>query len=158
MPRPMTRSSQATVRALAELLEYLGRAIQQSCFAAGLKPAQWSVLRYLSRANPSARTVSGVAAAMLTTRSTTSQTVAALRRKGLVAARHSPVDARIVHLALTAKGERLLASDPLDPLIRTLQELSPEDIDAAARTVELLIRRAIWRADGAMRAGNLPAP
>lgn len=150
-------ASAATVRSLAELVEHLSRAIQQICFAAGLKPAQWSALRYLFRANPSARTVSGLAAAMLTTRSTTSQTIAALRKKGLVAARRSPIDARVVDLALTAKGERLLGADPLNPLVHALHELSAKDLGIAVRTIELLIRGTIWRADRATRGGSPPA-
>ncbi len=49
--------AQVRAAAVADLLEHLVHRIQGISFARGLKPAQWVALRYLARANESARNV-----------------------------------------------------------------------------------------------------
>lgn len=76
--------------------------------ASGLNAAQVHVLRYLSKANRYSNTPSAAAAYFGLTKGTVSQTIQALERGGWVEKRPDEGDGRIVRLALTRKGERLL--------------------------------------------------
>ena len=61
--------------AVADLVAHLGRLAYSFGFTEGLTPAQWTALRYLSRANRFSRTVSAFAEFHVTTRGTASQTI-----------------------------------------------------------------------------------
>jgi DNA-binding MarR family transcriptional regulator len=132
-------------KAVAELFEHLSRAIYSLSFSEGLNPAQWNALRYLNRANPSSRTMSAFARFHVTTRSTASQTLAALVRKKLIKKTRDPDDARVIRLELTNKGQRLLDRDPVNHLVAALEGLSPERQRIAADTVETLIKAVFAR-------------
>ncbi len=132
-------------KAVAELFEHLSRAIYSLSFSEGLNPAQWNALRYLNRANPSSRTMSAFARFHVTTRSTASQTLAALVRKKLIKKARDPDDARIIRLELTTKGQRLLDRDPVNHLVAALESLPPERQRIAADTVETLIKAVFAR-------------
>ena len=125
---------------MAELVEHLARALQQTSFSDGLNPAQWSALRFIARANPRARTVTGLASAMMTTKSTTSQTVSALKRKRLIEARPAPDDRRLAHLTLTRRGRAMLEKDPLLTLVAVLEKLPADGLYATAITIEAMVR------------------
>lgn len=99
--------------AIAELLEALSRDIVSRGFTGDLNPAQWAALRFVARANPSARSVTAFARAHRTTTGTATRTVAALVRKGYLLRSPSIEDRRYGHLALTMKGEEALHVDPL---------------------------------------------
>jgi DNA-binding MarR family transcriptional regulator len=99
--------------AIAELLAALGRDIVSRGFAGDLNPAQWAALRFVNRANPSARSVTAFARAHRTTTGTATRTVAALVRKGHLLRFASTEDRRYGRLELTAKGEEALRLDPL---------------------------------------------
>ncbi len=115
---------------IAEMLEHLGRKLHTASFAANLKPAQWTALRYLGRANGAARTPSAFARFQATTRSTASQTLKVLVDKGLVSVERSSDDARVRHLELTTAGRELLRSDPLRPLLGALAEADAAQLSA----------------------------
>jgi DNA-binding MarR family transcriptional regulator len=132
-------------KAVAELFEHLSRAIYSLSFSEGLNPAQWNALRYLNRANPSSRTMSAFAKFHVTTRSTASQTLAALVRKKLIKKTRDSEDGRVIRLELTPKGRKLLERDPVNHLVAALATLPPDRQRVAADTVESLIKAVFAR-------------
>ncbi len=102
------------------LLERIGRLSRTEEQIGDLYPAQWAVLRYLSRANRFSRTPMTMTKYLATTRGTMSQTIIALERKGYVARRPSETDKRSVHVDLEKSGRRKLMDDPL---LRLAEEL-----------------------------------
>jgi DNA-binding MarR family transcriptional regulator len=92
------------IQALTQLLEHVGRLINAASFAGGLTPAQWNLLRYLLRANDSARTISAFARFHATTKSSASQTARVLIGKGLITIGRSKIDPRSKRLDLTPLG------------------------------------------------------
>lgn len=141
-PRPEALQAPVRPGPVAELLEHLSRRIYGACFSAGLKPAQWSALRYLQRANPSARTITAFAQFHATTKSASSQTVRLLVRKGLVTMVQDTEDSRRKRLDLTETGRAVLEHDPLQGVVATLGELDPRKVFAFTEVVEGLVRRA----------------
>jgi DNA-binding MarR family transcriptional regulator len=132
-------------KAVAELFEHLSRAIYSLSFSEGLNPAQWNALRYLNRANPSSRTMSAFAKFHVTTRSTASQTLAALVRKKLIKKTRDSEDGRVIRLELTPKGRKLLERDPVNHLVAALATLPADRQRVAADTVESLIKAIFAR-------------
>lgn len=106
----------------AHLIERLGRVVRAEGFAFGLNPAQWEALRYLARANRFSRTPAALADYLLASRGTVSQTLIALEEKGLVEKTRSARDARVVDLALTAEGRRMLTNDAERALAAAIDE------------------------------------
>ena len=127
-------------RAVAELFEHLSRTLYSLSFSEGLNPAQWNALRYLNRVDAPARTMSAFARFHVTTRSTASQTLAALVRKKLIRKARDADDGRVIRLELTPKGQRLLDRDPVNHLVAALEMLPPDRQRIAAETVEALIK------------------
>ena len=113
-------------RAVAELVEQLGRCAYGDAFIEGLNPAQWSALRYFGRANRFSRTVSAFALYHGTTRGTASQTVKALVGKGYLRRRRVKSDNRSFRLELTAKAQSFLARDPFHDLVSAAETLLPD--------------------------------
>lgn len=113
-------------RAVAELIEQLGRCAYGEAFTEGLNPAQCTALRYFGRANRFSRTVSAFALYHGTTRGTASQTVKALVEKGYLRRRPVKTDHRTFRLELTAKARKFLAQDPFGDLVSASGALSPE--------------------------------
>lgn len=101
---------------VSQLIERIGRFQRAADHAHDLNPAQWEVLRYLSRANRYSNTASSVTAYLGSTKGTVSQTLNALERKGLIARTKDKVSARVVRLSLTDKGEAVLGDDPMNSL------------------------------------------
>jgi DNA-binding MarR family transcriptional regulator len=135
--------SETSLRALAELVERLGRYTQQRGFRDGLNPAQWAALRFLARASESARTVGAFARSQMTTAGTATQTMAALVRKGYVtrAARRS--GRRAVRLDLTERGRAMLATDPLNDTVAAMRAMSPDEREALAEGLLALSRHLL---------------
>lgn len=124
---------------IAELLIHLARAARAEDQDAQLTPAQWTALRFLSRANTASRTPSAFASFHATTRGTATQTLKALELKGLIARGAGQEDGRKVCYDVTAQGRALLAQDPLRDLTGAVAGLPPELFDALARTVPQLV-------------------
>jgi DNA-binding MarR family transcriptional regulator len=118
------RGLTAPVRQLTDLVEQLNRIVYGLGFTAGLNPAQWAALRYLSRSDDGPRTVGGLAQHQGVTAPTASETVSALVRKGLVVRQPSETDKRSHGLALTAEGERMLGADPIFEVASAIEQLS----------------------------------
>jgi len=117
----MTEKSADQARDLAELIVQLSRTAHG--YVSGLSPAQWSVLRYLDRANRFSSTVSAFAEFHATTRGTASQTVKSLVERGYVRKERSKADGRSAILELTASGRKVLEQDPFSALIDAAAEL-----------------------------------
>lgn len=132
--------AQVRAAAVADLLEHLVHRIQGISFARGLKPAQWVALRYLARANESARNVTRFAQFHATSKSAASQTLGVLVKKGLVKAQPDPDDPRIKTLSLTARGKRLIQDNPLGGLVDVLEGLQPEQLEHFADVLEVLVK------------------
>ncbi|MBI3453704.1 MAG: MarR family transcriptional regulator, partial [Rhodospirillales bacterium] len=99
---------------VADLLERIGRLLRGARRREeDLDPAQWETLRYLGRANRYSRNPTALAEYLGTTKGTTSQTVIALERKGLVSRDPDPADGRAVRLNLTTEGLAVRLRDPL---------------------------------------------
>lgn len=126
---------------LVQRLLRMGRQLYRSEGPGDLTPAQQAALRYFAAANRFSRTVVGFSQYHVTTKSTASEIVSELARRGLVTRTPWPEDRRRVKIDLTEEGEKLLAGDPVleaadalrelpglvrDRLIRNLQELATE--------------------------------
>jgi len=101
---------------LAELIEQIGRLAYSAGNKQGLTPAQWTALRFFSRANRFSRTVSAFAEFHSTTCGTASQTVRGLVQQGYLTRYRSERDARSSCLETTQKALAALEDDPLEDL------------------------------------------
>ena len=116
-----------TTRATPEVLSYLAHKIYLANYADGLKPSQWVALRYFSKTNPSASTLTAFADQIGCTKGTASRTVQHLIRRGLLQKTENPKDARSSLLALTPFGSSVLEKDPIRELEIRLAMLGTED-------------------------------
>ena len=128
----MSSSDPQDARAVAELIDRLGRLLRSESHAEGLIPAQREAIRYLARCNRFSNTAGALARSLGATKGTVSQTLNALERKGLIARTPDPTSRRIVRLTLTAAGRVLTARDPLRHLSDAAAALPA---DALATTV-----------------------
>jgi DNA-binding MarR family transcriptional regulator len=71
--------------------------------------------------------MSAFAAFHRTTKSTASQTLAALARKKLIRKLRDGRDGRVFRICVTAKGQHLLRHDPVNVLVEALSELSARE-------------------------------
>ncbi len=132
-------TSRRSAEALAELLEHLVRRIHGAGFSGGLVPAQWSALRFLHRANPTARTLSSFTRFHAASKGTAAQTLRALRTKGLIRQRQSTEDRRVRYYELTEKGRLAMADDPLRPLVGAIERMSDADLSSLAVSLQGLV-------------------
>ncbi len=159
-------------RVVADLIAQLGRIAHGEGFVGGLTPAQWSALRYFSRANRFSRTVSAFAEFHATTRGTASQTVKSLVNQGYLTRTRSERDGRSARLDMTHKGKAALADDPFEILAGAARALSPTARSGLESALERMVRhvareygRCLFgmcpscmhlRGDGACVAGRPP--
>ncbi len=137
MARSKPRSSKVSV---AELLTQLGRyAYGEASTAGGLTPAQWTALRYYSRANRFSRTVSAFAEFHATTRGTASQTVKGLVKEGYLERTPSPSDGRSSRLDVTPKAVGILTDDPYHRLARAADSLSATAQHTVTRALDRML-------------------
>ena len=120
---------------IARLLERMGRLARARESGSDLNPAQWEALRYLVRANRFSRRPSAVALWLASGKGTTSQTLMALERKGLLTRTPDGRDRRGTRLELTDLGRAMAAQDPLADLSRAIAKLPP--LHAAALSQSL---------------------
>ena len=125
--------------AVADLVTHLGRLAYSLGFTEGLTPAQWTALRYLSRANRFSRTVSAFAEFHATTRGTASQTIHGLVDRNYLRRTRSATDGRSVRLDLTEKAREVLERDPLQVLVRAVNGVSPVGQAELATYLERLV-------------------
>lgn len=120
-------------------MEQLVRQVQNLCFTKDLAPVQWSALRFLAKAGPAARTVSGLAAYSGVNQSSASRTIQLLQKKGLVSIGTDPQDNRIRRVALSESGRDLLTRDPLATLAAAVETLKPEQKESLRDSLESVL-------------------
>jgi DNA-binding MarR family transcriptional regulator len=138
----------STAREAAYLIGRLDRLARSGVNVAGLNPAQWEALRYLSRANRFSRTPAALADYAGSTRGTISQTLIALEQKGLASRQASRRDGRSVELTLTRRGEAVLRDDPLKRLADDIAAATGGDAGALLATLQAVLSATIARNDG----------
>ena len=107
----------------------------------GLNPAQSMALEYLARANKFSRQPSHVAEFMGSTRGTISQTLKALREKGLIVEMRSEADRRAISYALTPTGIEIL--DQSNTLRSTFQDLSESQLNQLEQSLQTILDNAL---------------
>lgn len=122
-----------------EQLERLARLIRSASHAEGLVPAQWEALRYLARANRFSNAPIVVAQYLGATKGTTSQTIRALVKHGLVSSSTRSGDGRSVSLLLTEQGSSLLAKDPLRKLAADIEDLGDKTKRRLGKALDILM-------------------
>jgi DNA-binding MarR family transcriptional regulator len=110
---------------IARLIERMGRLARARESGSDLNPAQWEAIRYLARANRFSRRPSAVAHWLASGKGTTSQTLMALERKGILTRQPEGRDKRGTRLDLTERGRELAGRDPLADLSRSIARLPP---------------------------------
>lgn len=110
---------------IADLLVHLARRSVQ-CSASELTSAQWAALRFFAHANRFSRQPSAFASYHGTTRGTASQTVKSLVNLGYLERSRGVDDRRSAVFDVTQAGMEALNADPLNMLVKTLDEL-PQD-------------------------------
>ncbi len=124
---------------IVELVDRLGRIAHSLQFSGGLNPAQWSALRYLSRANRHSVSPGALAAFMNCTRGTVSQTLTTLEQRGLIEKRRRTEDRRAVELALTPFGREILEQDPLVSVSEAVLPCSEDERASFVSHLERLV-------------------
>lgn len=127
--------------AIAALLDQIGRRADAAAWATGLHPAQWSALRYFSRAGAEARTVAAFAAFVGASLGTSWQTVKALIGKGYVTSNKMPGRGKVLRIDLTPKGRQRIADDPLAEIGRAVAQLDPTLRITLIEAAEGVLRR-----------------
>ena len=134
-----------SARETAELLLQVGRLVQAEGYDGELSPAQWMALRFFARANPFSRTPSAFAEFQATSRGTATQAIKALEAGGYLVRQPSKTDGRSISLLLTSKGQRALARDPFEVLVRA--------VDSLDTTERIAIRRALHQVLSTLASG-----
>lgn len=137
---------------IAEVMAQISHIAESLGYSQGLKPAQWTALRYFAGANESRRTVSAFADFHATTRGAASQTVEVLVRKGYLERIPLPGDRRTVRIDPTPEALDLLKADPLMTVTAVIGELPDTEQYQLAMSLSKIMRGLMaGRAD---RAGD----
>ena len=110
----------------------------------GLQPVQLDVLHYLSICNSYSDTPMGVTEYLGLTKGTVSQTIKVLENKGYVKKIMDRDDKRVMHLNLTADGDRLVKkSIPSHLFTAAYKELSDKDKNALEEALQKMLTSMI---------------
>lgn len=139
-----------------ELVSRISRLLQAEVRTSGLPAAQLEALAYLASANRYSDTPAAVAEYFGTSRGTTSQTLLALERAGLLNRSRDAQDGRVVHLEPTSEGRRLVRKMVPPPVLRrAVAKMGPRRghaLDGALRGLLLeLVQANEGRAFGVCR-------
>lgn len=139
-----------------ELIERLSHLLltetRRRAAAHGLAPVHLEVLGYLAQCNRYSDTPGAVTEYVGLTKGTVSQTLALLEARGLVRKRLDARDRRIVRLALTPRGRRLLERVAMPAVWRrAAARLDQADAEMATRLEGVL--RELQRAHGSRTFG-----
>lgn len=146
MPRTAsTVPPDVTTRAVANRLHsaaiHLLRHVRRTDEGTGLSPARLSVLSVLVFGGPT--TISDLAQAEQVSPPTMSRLVSALEGQGLVERKPDVHDGRVVHVAATSEGARLLLQARrarVELLATRIGDLDPSDIELLGKASEVLDR------------------
>lgn len=130
----------ASPQAIADVMLQISHIADSLGYTHGLKPSQWTALRYFAGANNSQRTVSAFADFHATTRGAASQMVEVLVGKELLVRIPVPEDRRVTQLHPTPKALELLRHDPLNDFAGIIAALPGEDQYKLAETLTSLLR------------------
>lgn len=130
-----------SARTVAELVVQLGCLARGNGFVGDLTLAQWTALRYFSRANRFSRTVSAFAEFHGTTRGTASQTIKSLVQNDYLTRKRSKTDGRSIDFTLTYKSKKLLVEDPFEALVVAARALSNSASHTVARSLERMLHK-----------------
>lgn len=113
---------------LIERISNLLRSEERKKFAAiGLQPVHVQVLDYLATCNRFSDTPAAVAEYLALTKGTVSQSIQVLERKNYLEKTQDAHDGRVVHLALSAAGKKLLDDvKPIDVFARAQQAVASQ--------------------------------
>ncbi|WP_247894536.1 MarR family winged helix-turn-helix transcriptional regulator [Azospirillum sp. B510] len=134
------RMGGASPQAIADVMLQIAHIADSLGYTHGLKPSQWTALRYFAGANNSQRTVSAFADFHATTRGAASQMVEVLVGKGLLVRVPVPEDRRVTHLHPTPKALELLRHDPLQDFAAVIGGLPDDAQYRLAETLTSLLR------------------
>ena len=137
----MAATSDISARTVAELVVQLGCVARGDGFVGDLTLAQWTALRYFSRANRFSRTVSAFAEFHGTTRGTASQTIKSLVQNGYLTRKRSKTDGRSIDFNLTYNSKKLLAEDPFEALVVAASALSNSASHTVARSLDRMLHK-----------------
>ena len=115
-------------------------------YADGLYPAQWTALRYFSKANDGSRTASALARFQGFANGPVSRTVRTLISKGLLRkAANQPVG-RAEHLEITDDARSILKHDPTSAIAHAIAGLSDDEKAALEHALKEVIKAAsgVW--------------
>lgn len=129
-----------SAQAIAEVMLHIGHIADSMGYSHGLKPSQWTALRYFASANPSQRTVSSFADFHATTRGAASQTVEVLVGKGLLTRAPVPEDRRVIHLHPTPRALDLLQHDPMKQFAAVIAGLPDDERFSLADALSQVLR------------------
>ncbi len=124
---------------IAALVERIGRLLNTEAHTEGLLPVQWETLRYLNKANKFSRTAATLTAYLGITKGTVSQTLKTLEARRLVKKHVDRRDRRSNQLSTTAKGKKMLESDPLAITVSALDQLDKTSQKALSTSLESLL-------------------
>ncbi len=137
---PNSHTPSASAQAIAEVMLHIGHIADSLGYSRGLKPSQWTALRYFASANPSQRTVSAFADFHATTRGAASQTVEVLVGKGLLTRVPVPEDRRVIQLHPTEAALELLQHDPLQEFSAVIASLGQDEQFHLADSLSQVLR------------------
>lgn len=143
----MVKQMKMGERRAAELLAHLGRMTYGDGFVEDLTPAQWTALRYFSRANRFSRTPSAFAEFHGTTRGTASQTIKSLIAQRYLIQTRSETDGRSTLLELTGKARDTLSNDPFETLVEAVGVLPPDARGLLANVLERMLSHVALERD-----------
>ena len=136
-------------RSVAGLVERLSHCTYGEGYRDGLKPAQWSALRYFANANRFSKTTSALARYQGITLGAASQTISALVEKRLLKRKRDGVDKRQYNLSLTGKAEKLTLHDPIRSLVDAAGELGEGESVATLSALEKMLEHLLRKKGGA---------
>lgn len=136
----------SSANSLLELLELAGRSMHSIGYSDGLYPAQWTALRYFSRASDGRRTASALARFQGFANDPVSRTVRTLISKGLLRKSDRQPAGRAEHLEVTENAKAMLDHDPALAIAEAIGRLSDEEKEALERALKEVISAAsgIW--------------
>ncbi|MGR9093189.1 MAG: MarR family winged helix-turn-helix transcriptional regulator [Gammaproteobacteria bacterium] len=133
---------------VAGLVERLSHCSCGEAYRDGLKPTQWSALRYFSRANRFSRTTTAFARFQGTSTAAASQTIGALVQRGLLERTADTFDKRKHLLSLSPGAETLLDADPLRALAAAVAILDEHEQADLEQKLERMLRHLTTQQSG----------
>lgn len=119
-------------------------------YADGLYPAQWTALRYFSKATDGKRTASSLARFQGFANGPVSRTVRTLISKGLLRKAQNQPAGRAEHLEVTDNARSILGRDPALAIADVIANFSDEEKEALERALKTVITAAsgVWPREG----------